>query len=119
MATEIRAFNGKYGPYIKRGDDSRSLESEDQLFSVTVEEAMVLLAEPPRRRGQQAASGPLRELGEDPVSKKPVTVRKGRYGPYVTDGDVNASLRKGDDPEKITLERAAELLADRRSRLGK
>ncbi len=117
--TEIRAFNGKYGPYIKRGDDSRSLESEDQLFSVTVEEAMVLLAEPPRRRGQQAASGPLRELGEDPVSKKPVTVRKGRYGPYVTDGDVNASLRKGDDPEKITLERAAELLADRRSRLGK
>jgi DNA topoisomerase-1 len=89
------------------------------LFTVTVDEAMRLLAEPPRRAGQRKAAGPLRELGEDPVSKKPVTVRSGRYGPYVTDGDVNASLRKGDDPEKITIERAAELLADRRERLGR
>jgi DNA topoisomerase-1 len=116
---EIRALNGRYGPYIKRGDDSRSLDSEDKLFTVTVDEAMRLLAEPPRRAGQRKAAGPLRELGEDPVSKKPVTVRSGRYGPYVTDGDVNASLRKGDDPEKITIERAAELLADRRERLGR
>ncbi|MFP5332928.1 MAG: type I DNA topoisomerase [Acidimicrobiia bacterium] len=115
---EIVALNGRYGPYIQRGDDRRSLESEDQLFTLTVDEALQLLAEPPRRRGQKAA-GPLRELGEDPVSKKPVTVRNGRYGPYVTDGEVNASLRKGDTPESITLERAAELLQARRDRLEK
>ena len=114
---EILALNGRYGPYIKRGKDSRSLETEDQLFTVTREQALELLAQPPRRRGRSTA--PLKELGEDPVSKKPVTVRSGRYGPYVTDGDVNASLRKGDDPEAITLERAAELLADRRAKLGK
>ena len=115
---EILALNGRYGPYIQRGDDRRSLESEEQLFTLTAEEALKLLAEPPRRRGQQAA-GPLRELGDDPVSKKTVTVRNGRYGPYVTDGDVNASLRKGDTPESITLERAAELLQARRDRLEK
>jgi DNA topoisomerase-1 len=114
---EILALNGRYGPYIQRGDDRRSLEREEQLFSLTVEQALELLAQPPRRRGQRA-SGPLRELGDDPVSKKPVTVRTGRYGPYVTDGEVNASLRKGDDPETITLERAAELLQARRDRLG-
>ena len=115
---DILALNGRYGPYIQRGDDKRSLESEDQLFAVTVDEALKLLAEPPKRRGQQSA-GPLRELGDDPVSKKPVTVRNGRYGPYVTDGDVNASLRKGDNPDSITLEKAAELLQARRDRLGK
>ena len=114
---EILALNGRYGPYIQRGDDRRSLEREEQLFSLTVEQALELLAQPPRRRGQRA-SGPLRELGADPVSKKPVTVRTGRYGPYVTDGEVNASLRKGDDPETITPERAAELLQARRDRLG-
>ena len=115
---DIVALNGRYGPYVQRGDDRRTLESDDQLFTVTVEEALKLLAEPPRRRGQRAG-GPLRELGEDPVSKKSVTVRNGRYGPYVTDGEVNASLRKGDTPESITLERAAELLQARRNRIGK
>jgi DNA topoisomerase-1 len=115
---EIVALNGRYGPYIQRGDDKRSLETEDQLFTLTVEEALKILAEPPRRRGQQR-SGPLLEVGEDPVSGKMVTLRTGRYGPYVTDGEVNASLRKGDSPEKITIERAAELLAARRDRLGK
>ncbi len=115
----IEALNGRYGPYIQRGTDRRSLESEEQLFTVTREEALALLAEPPRRRGQQRASaGPLKELGEDPVSKKPVTVRNGRYGPYVTDGVVNASLRKSDSPEGITLERAAELLQARRDRMS-
>jgi DNA topoisomerase-1 len=114
---EILALNGRYGPYIQRGDDRRTLESEDQLFSITVEEALKLLAEPPRRRGQ-ARSSDLKELGKDPVSGKSVTVRSGRYGPYVTDGEVNASLRKGDSPEKISLERAAELLQARRDRLG-
>ncbi len=115
---EITALNGRYGPYIQRGTDRRSLESEDQLFSLTVDEALALLAEPPRRRGQRAA-GPLKELGADPVSGKPVTVRSGRYGPYVTDGEVNASLRQGDSPESMTIERAAELLAARRERVGK
>jgi DNA topoisomerase-1 len=114
---EILALNGRYGPYIQRGSDRRSLESEEQLFTFTVPEALKLLAEPPKRRGQKAA-GPLKELGEDPVSKKPVTVRSGRFGPYVTDGDVNASLRQGDSPESITLDRAADLLAARRERLA-
>jgi len=114
---EILALNGRYGPYIQRGDDRRSLESEDQLFTLTVEEALKLLAEPPRRRGQ-AKTADLKELGEDPVSGKPVTVRSGRFGPYVTDGEVNASLRKGDSPEKISIERAAELLQARRDRIG-
>lgn len=115
---EILALNGRYGPYIQRGDDRRSLETEDQLFSLTVEEALKYLAEPPKRRGQ-SRSGPLRELGKDPVSEKEVTVRSGRYGPYVTDGEVNASLRKGDSPESITIDRAADLLAARRERLAK
>ncbi|CAN5858726.1 type I DNA topoisomerase [soil metagenome] len=115
---EIVALNGRYGPYIQRGDDRRSLESEDQLFTLTVDQALTILAQPPRRRGQ-TAQGPLKELGADPVSGKTVTVRSGRYGPYVTDGDVNASLAKSDDPTKIDLERAAELLATRRAKLGK
>ncbi len=116
-AVDIVALNGRYGPYIQRGDDRRSLESEGQLFTLTVEDALKLLAEPPRRRGQ--AKSPLKELGDDPVSGKPVTVKSGRYGPYVTDGEVNASLRQGDSPETITIERAAELLAARRERVGK
>jgi DNA topoisomerase-1 len=114
----IQALNGRYGPYIQRGDDRRSLENEDQLFTLTVDEALQVLAEPPRRRGQ-ARSSDLKELGADPVSGKTVTVRSGRYGPYVTDGEINASLRKGDSPEQMTIEKAADLLAARRDRLGK
>jgi DNA topoisomerase-1 len=114
---EIVALNGRYGPYIQRGSDRRSLEGEEQLFTLTVDEALKLLAEPPRRRGQQAAT-PIKDLGSDPVSGKQVTVRSGRYGPYVTDGEVNASLRQGDSPDTITIERAAELLAARRERVG-
>ncbi len=116
---EILTLNGRYGPYLQRGKDRRSLESEEQLFTLTVTEALKLLAEPPRRRGQRAAAGPLKELGEHPDSKKPVVVRSGRYGPYVTDGEVNASLRKGEDPETITMDRAVQLLAARRDKLGK
>ncbi len=115
---DIVALNGRYGPYIQRGSDRRSLESEEQLFTLTVDEALKLLAEPPRRRGQRSAE-PLKELGPDPVSGKTVTVRNGRYGPYVTDGEVNASLRQGDSPETIDIDRAAELLAARRDRVGK
>lgn len=114
---EIVALNGRYGPYIQRADDRRSLEAEEQLFTLTVDEALKLLAEPPRRRGQRN-SGPLKDLGPDPASGKPITVRSGRFGHYVTDGEVNASLRQGDSPETMTLERAAELLAGRRERIG-
>ena len=112
---EIQALNGRYGPYIKKGTDSRSLESEERLFTVTLDEALAIFAQP-KQRGRAAAKAPLKELGADPVSQGQVTVREGRFGPYVTDGEVNASLRKGDDVETITLERAAELLADRRER---
>jgi DNA topoisomerase-1 len=114
---EIVALNGRYGPYIQRADDRRSLEAEDQLFTLTVDDALKLLAEPPRRRGQRN-SGALKELGADPSSGKQISVRSGRFGPYVTDGEVNASLRQGDSPETMTLERAAALLAGRRERIG-
>ncbi|HEX4903121.1 MAG TPA: type I DNA topoisomerase [Acidimicrobiales bacterium] len=114
----ILARNGRYGPYISKGDDkgadARSLESEEQIFTVTMERAKQLFAEPKRRRGQAAPKPPLRELGNDPVSERPVVVKEGRFGPYVTDGETNASLRKGDLVEEITIERAAELLQIRR-----
>jgi DNA topoisomerase-1 len=112
---EITVQNGRYGPYVKRGSDSRSLESEEQLFTLTYDEAMSRLAEP-KTRGRRAAAAPLRELGADPASGKPVVVKEGRFGPYVTDGESNASLRKGDSVEEITIERAAELLAERRAK---
>ncbi|SFK89026.1 type I DNA topoisomerase [Geodermatophilus ruber] len=112
---EIQALNGRYGPYLKKGSDSRSLDSEDKLFTVTLDEALAVFAQP-KQRGRRAAAAPLKELGPDPVSQGAITVREGRFGPYVTDGETNASLRKGDDVESITLERAAELLADRRAR---
>ena len=111
---EVHAYNGRFGPYLKKGTDTRSLDAEPQLLTVTIDEAMALFAQPKTRRGR-ATQAPLRELGEDPESGGPVVVRSGRYGPYVTDGTTNASLRKGDDPETITIERAAELLADRRT----
>lgn len=113
--TEITALNGRYGPYVKKGNDSRSLETEEQLFTVTLDEANALLAQP-KRRGRAAAAPPLRELGEDPATKSPMVIKDGRFGPYVTDGETNASLRKGDSVEDITIERASELLADRRAR---
>jgi DNA topoisomerase-1 len=112
---EIQALNGRYGPYLKKGTDSRSLPSEDALFTTTLDEALAIFAQP-KQRGRRAAAAPLKELGADPVTEGAVTVREGRFGPYVTDGETNASLRKGDDVESITLERAAELLADRRAR---
>jgi DNA topoisomerase-1 len=113
---EITAQNGRYGPYIKRDTDSRSLENEEQLFSVTLDEALTLFAQPKLRGRRAAAAPPLKELGNDPVSGKPMVVKDGRFGPYVTDGDTNASLRRDDSVDEITDERAAELLADRRAR---
>jgi DNA topoisomerase-1 len=112
---EITAQNGRYGPYLKKGTDSRSLTTEDQLFSVNLEEALRIYAQP-KQRGRAAAAPPLKELGNDPVSGQPVVVKSGRFGEYVTDGEYNATLRKDDSVEDITLERAAELLADRRER---
>ncbi len=111
---EITAQNGRYGPYLKKGTDSRSLETEEQLFSITIDQALAIYAQP-KARGR-AAVAPLKELGNDPVSGQPVVVKSGRFGDYVTDGEYNATLRKDDSVEAITLERAAELLAERRER---
>ncbi|HET6153843.1 MAG TPA: type I DNA topoisomerase [Marmoricola sp.] len=112
---EITAQNGRYGPYLKKGTDSRSLETEEQLFDITVEQALAIYAQP-KQRGRGAAQAPLKELGNDPVSGQPVVVKAGRFGEYVTDGEYNATLRKDDTIEAITLERAAELLAERREK---
>jgi DNA topoisomerase-1 len=112
---EIVARNGRYGPYVQQGKESRSLESEEQLLTIDLDEAKAILATPKERRGRQAAA-PLKEVGPDPVSGKPIVVKAGRFGPYVTDGETNASLRTGDDPESIELERAVELLAERRAK---
>ncbi len=113
---EITAQNGRYGPYIKKGTDSRSLESEEQLFTVSLDDALVLLAQPKLRGRRAAAAPPLKELGVDPVSQQPMVVKDGRFGPYVTDGETNASLRTADSVDTLTDERASELLADRRAR---
>jgi DNA topoisomerase-1 len=111
---DIVAHNGRFGPYLKRGSDTRSLTSEDQLLTVTLDEARALFAQPKQRRGR-AAAPPLRELGTDPTTNLPVVVKEGRFGPYVTDGTTNASLRKGDVVESIGMDRASELLAERRA----
>ncbi len=113
---EITAQNGRYGPYLKRGTDSRSLTDEEQLFTVTLEEALKIYAEPKRRGRQGAATPPLRELGADTATGKPMVIKDGRFGPYVTDGETNASLRKGDVVETLTDDRAVELLGERRAR---
>jgi DNA topoisomerase-1 len=114
---EITAQNGRYGPYLKKGTDSRSLAHEDDIFTVTLDDALKLYAEPKRRGRQAAASAPpLKEMGNDPVSGKPMVVKDGRFGPYVTDGEYNASLRKSDSVETLTDERAAELLAEKRAK---
>jgi DNA topoisomerase I len=111
---EITAQNGRYGPYLKKGTDSRSIDSEEKLLTITLEEALAVYAQP-KQRGR-AAANPGRELGEDPVSGNKVTIKSGRFGTYVTDGEYNATLRQDDDESTITLERAAELLAERREK---
>ena len=113
---EVTAQNGRYGPYLKKGTDSRSLETEDQLFDVTMEQAEEIFAQPKQRRGAARATAPLKELGADPVSGGSVVVKDGRFGPYVTDGTTNATLRKGDEIEALTAERAFELLAEKRAK---
>jgi len=112
---EIIASGGRYGPYIKRGDDTRSLATEDQLFTVTLDEALALLAAPKTRQAR-AAAAPLREMGVDPISEKPLVIKDGRFGPYVTDGEYNASLRRGQTPESLSLEQASDMLAEKRAK---
>ncbi|HEY5098060.1 MAG TPA: type I DNA topoisomerase [Acidimicrobiales bacterium] len=111
---EIVAHNGKFGPYLKMGTDTRSLLTEDQILTVGVDEALALFAQP-KTRGGRNAKGPLREMGADPDTGLTMVVKDGRFGPYVTDGTTNASLRRGDDVESLTVERASELLAERRA----
>jgi len=112
----VTVQNGRYGPYVKQGSESRSLQTEEEMFTISLAEAKELLAQPKARgRGARTASTPLRELGEDPATGKPMLVKDGRFGPYVTDGEFNATLRKGDEVATLTPQRAAELLADRRT----
>lgn len=111
----VYAQNGKFGPYLTKGTDTRSLASEQDIFECTLEQAQALFAEPKQRRGRGTAAAPLAEFGVDPVTSRPVLMKEGRFGPYVTDGETNASLRRGDDPAHITAERAFELLAERRA----
>ncbi|MEV4811129.1 type I DNA topoisomerase [Micromonospora avicenniae] len=112
---EVFANNGRYGPYVKRGDEFRSLDSEDRMFTVTLDEALALLAAP-KTRQRRAAAPPLRELGADPATDKPLVIKDGRFGPYVTDGETNASLRRGQTPEALTIEEASEMLAEKRAK---
>jgi DNA topoisomerase-1 len=114
---DITAQNGRYGPYLRKGTDSRSLSSEEQLFTVALDEALEIYRQPKQRGRRAAAATPaLRELGADPATGKPMVIKDGRFGPYVTDGETNASLRKGDAVDEITDERAADLLAERRAK---
>jgi DNA topoisomerase-1 len=111
---EITAQNGRYGPYLKKGTDSRSLDNEEQMFDITLDQALAIYAQP-KQRGRRAAAAPLKELGNDPTTGLPVVVKEGRFGAYVTDGESNATLRKADSVESVTIERAAELLAEKRA----
>jgi DNA topoisomerase-1 len=108
--------NGRYGPYLKRGADSRTLTTEDQLFTITLNQAEEIYKQPKvRRRG--VAKPPLKDLGVDPTTNKQIIIKDGRFGMYVTDGETNATLRRGDTVEAMTIERAQELLAIRRAQL--
>src|SRR5262249_53981001 len=113
---EVVAMNGRYGPFIRKGSETRSLESEEQLFEVTLEQALQILAQPRPRRGRREPQPPLREMGTDPVSGRQIGLKEGRYGPYVTDGETNASIRGADTVESLELARALELLAERRAK---
>jgi DNA topoisomerase-1 len=110
---EITVHNGPHGPYLKKGSESRNIETEEKLLTITLGECLALLAQP-KRRGRSTPKPPLRELGVDPESGKTMVLKDGNWGPYVTDGEYNASLTRGDSVEELTDERATELLAERR-----
>ncbi|MEV0325333.1 type I DNA topoisomerase [Micromonospora echinospora] len=112
---EVFANNGRYGPYVKQGEEFRSLDSEEKMFTVTLDEALALLAAP-KTRQRRAAAPPLREMGVDPLTEKPLVIKDGRFGPYVTDGETNASLRRGQTPEALSIEEASEMLAEKRAK---
>jgi DNA topoisomerase-1 len=112
---EVAAYAGRYGPYVKMGDETRSLDTEEKLFTVTLDEALALLAEP-KVRGRRAAAPPLREMGADPQTEKPLVIKDGRFGPYVTDGEFNASLRRSQSVDTLTLDEASEMLAEKRAK---
>jgi DNA topoisomerase-1 len=113
---EVVAKNGPYGPYVQQGKETRSIETEEQLLTITLEEALAVLAQPKPPRGRGQAKPPLAELGADPATGKAIVVKEGKFGPYVTDGETNASLRRGDDPQLLDLDGALELLAERRAK---
>ncbi|HET8681185.1 MAG TPA: type I DNA topoisomerase [Micromonosporaceae bacterium] len=112
---EVLAASGRYGPYVKKGDEFRSLESEEQIFTIGLDDALALLAAP-KTRGRRVAAAPLRELGTDPFTERPLVVKDGRFGPYVTDGETNASLRRGMTVEALSVEQASEMLAEKRAK---
>ena len=111
---DITAQNGRYGPYIKKGTDSRSLEAEEQIFSIDLAGALEVFAQP--KYGARRPSSALKEFDADPESGKPIRVRDGRFGPYVTDGVTNATIPRGEEIEAIDFERAVQLLADKRAK---
>ncbi|WP_433389307.1 type I DNA topoisomerase [Micromonospora sp. KLBMP9576] len=113
--TEVLAANGRFGPYVKQGEEFRSLDSEEKMFTVTLDEALALLATP-KSRQRRAAAPPLREMGVDPLTELPLVIKDGRFGPYVTDGETNASLRRAQSPESLTIEEASEMLAEKRAK---
>jgi DNA topoisomerase-1 len=113
---EIVAANGRYGPYVKKGSETRSLPDEDSLFTINVEQAEALFAKPKGRRGRAAAAAPLRELGTDPANGKPLVVKDGRFGPYITDGETNVTVPRGTSVEELTHDRAVELMAEKRAK---
>ncbi|WP_313814099.1 type I DNA topoisomerase [Glutamicibacter sp.] len=112
---EITVQNGRFGPYLKKGSDSRSIESEEQIFTITLEEALEIYSQP-KQRGRRAAVPPLAEFGVDPTSEKNIVVKDGRFGPYITDGVTNITVPRGTSLEELTREQAIELLADKRAR---
>ncbi|WP_144791191.1 type I DNA topoisomerase [Kocuria palustris] len=111
----ITAQNGRYGPYLKKGSDSRSLSSEDQIFEITLEEAQRIYALP-KQRGRGAAKPPLKDLGTDPITEKPMIIKDGRFGEYITDGETNATIPRSESVEQMTAERASQLLSEKRAK---
>jgi DNA topoisomerase-1 len=113
---EITAQNGRYGPYLKKGVDSRSLTGEDQIFDITLDEALAIYAEPKQFGRRGSAKPPLREFGEDPTNGKPVVAKEGRFGPYITDGETNVTVPRGSTVEELTVQQAYDMLADKRAK---
>jgi len=113
---EITAQNGRYGPYLKKGADSRSLTGEDQIFDITLDEALAVYAQPKQFGRRGSAKPPLKEFGEDPTNGKPVVAKEGRFGPYITDGETNVTVPRGSTVEELTAAQAYDMLADKRAK---